>query len=346
MYIEDARMKRRVFLGTAAAALTPGLHGEAQTTSKSTVGSASFRLEEASLQSLGAEMQRGSLTAEETTSLYLQRIEELDRKGPAVRSVIEINPDALSIARGLDRERKLKGPRGPLHGIPVVIKDNIDTADKMQTTAGSLALEGTPAAKDSGIAAKLRAAGAVLLAKTNLSEWANFRSTHSTSGWSGRGGQTKNPYVLNRNPCGSSSGTGAAVSANFAAAGIGTETDGSIICPSSMCGIVGMKPTLGLISRSGVIPIAHSQDTAGPMARSVRDVAILLGALAGPDPDDPATEAASAVHASRLHALSRPCRPARKADRDRPSILQHDSARTCCDRRSNCLIEKLRRDYC
>ncbi len=286
-------MKRRVFLGTAAAALTPGSHGQAQTTAKSAVGSAPFRLEEASLQSLGEEMQRGSLTAEEVTALYLQRIEELDRNGPAVRSMIEINPDAMAMARSLDGERKSKGPRGPLHGIPVVIKDNIDTADKMQTTAGSLALEGKPAAKDSAVAAKLRAAGAVLLGKTNLSEWANFRSTHSTSGWSGRGGQTKNPYALNRNPCGSSSGTGAAVSANFAAAGIGTETDGSIICPSSMCGIVGMKPTLGLISRSGVVPIAHSQDTAGPMARSVRDAAILLGALAGPDPGDPATEVAA-----------------------------------------------------
>ncbi len=199
----------------------------------------------------------------------------------------------MTIARSLDEERKAKGPRGPLHGIPVLIKDNIDTADKMQTTAGSLALVGQPAPRDSFVVERLRAAGAVLLGKTNLSEWANFRSTHSTSGWSGRGGQTKNPYALDRNPCGSSSGSGAAVSANLSAIAVGTETDGSVVCPAAMCGIVGIKPTLGLISRSGIVPIAHSQDTAGPMTRSVKDAAILLGALTGIDPRDGATDASA-----------------------------------------------------
>ncbi len=225
------------------------------------------------------------------TILYLERIEALDRQGPALRAVIELNPDALSIARSLDQERKAKGPRGALHGIPVLIKDNIDTGDKMQTTAGSLALAGKPAQRDAFVAERLRAAGAIILGKTNLSEWANFRSTHSTSGWSGRGGQTKNPYSLDRNPCGSSSGSGVAIASNFAAVAVGTETDGSVICPSSICGIVGIKPTLGLISRAGIIPIAHSQDTAGAMARSVTDAAILLGALTGIDPRDGATVA-------------------------------------------------------
>jgi amidase len=221
--------------------------------------------------------------------MYLDRIQALDRTGPTLRAVLEINPDALSIADTLDRERKAGKVRGPLHGIPILIKDNIDTADRMTTTAGSFALAGSIALQDATIAAKLRAAGAILLGKTNLSEWANFRSTHSSSGWSGRGGQAKNPYVLDRNPCGSSSGTGSAVSANMVAIGIGTETDGSIVCPSSVNGIVGIKPTLGLVSRAGIIPIAHSQDTAGPMARTVRDAAILLGVLAGVDRRDPAT---------------------------------------------------------
>ncbi len=239
-------------------------------------------------------MRQGSLTAERIAELYLERIEEIDRHGPTLRSVIEVNPDALAIARSLDAEYKSKGSRGPLHGIPVLLKDNIDTADKMQTTAGSLALVGTPAARDSAVAQRLRAAGAVILGKTNLSEWANFRSTHSSSGWSGRGGQTKNPFALDRNPCGSSSGSGAATSANLCALAVGTETDGSVVCPSSMCGIVGIKPTLGLISRSGIIPIAHSQDTAGPMARTVRDAAVLLGALAGADPRDAATQQSAA----------------------------------------------------
>jgi amidase len=229
------------------------------------------------------------MTSRSITQAYLDRIAELDRKGPTLRHIIEINPDALSIADALDAERKAGKIRGPLHGIPIVIKDNLDTADRMMTTAGSLALAGSIALRDSTVAAKLRAAGAVLLGKTNLSEWANFRSSHSTSGWSGRGGQAKNPYVLDRNPCGSSSGTGGAVSANLAALGIGTETDGSIVCPSSANGLVGIKPTVGLVSRAGIIPISHSQDTAGPMARTVRDAAILLGAIAGADARDTAT---------------------------------------------------------
>ena len=248
-------------------------------------------LDEVGIPELQSRQRQKLLTAERLTELYLARIESIDRSGPALHSIIELNPDALSIARARDAEFRTKGPRTPLHGMPVLIKDNIDTADSMQTTAGSLALAGKPAATDSWVAARLRAAGAVILGKTNLSEWANFRSTHSTSGWSGRGGQTKNPYALDRNPCGSSSGTGAAISASLATVGVGSETDGSVVCPSSMCGIVGIKPTLGLISRAGIIPIAHSQDTAGPMARTVWDAALLLGILTGVDPNDPATQA-------------------------------------------------------
>ena len=236
-------------------------------------------------------MVSGKRTARSITELYLGRIGAMDRQGPMLRSVIETNPDALTIAEALDRERKQKGPRGPLHGIPVLIKDNIDTADRMTTTAGSYALEGSIPLRDSHVAQRLREAGAILLGKTNLSEWANFRSTHASSGWSGRGGQARNPYVLDRSPCGSSSGSGAATSASFAAVAVGTETDGSIVCPSSANGLVGIKPTLGLISRAGIIPIAHSQDTAGPMARTVTDAAILLSALAGVDPRDAATAA-------------------------------------------------------
>ncbi|MDQ2712902.1 MAG: amidase [Acidobacteriota bacterium] len=285
-------MDRRRFLTTATAAATMTKFGAAhqQAQSSGNAEAPQFPLEEVGVSELASQMNAGSLTAEQITEFYLERIEQLDQRGPALRAVIEKNPDALAIAGGLDQERKAKGPRGPLHGIPVLLKDNIDTGDKMQTTAGSLALLGPPAARDSFVAERLRAAGAVILGKTNLSEWANFRSTHSTSGWSGRGGQTKNPYALDRNPCGSSSGSGAAVSANFGAVAVGTETDGSVVCPSAMCGIVGIKPTLGLISRSGIIPIAHSQDTAGPMARSVRDAAILLGALTGADARDPATK--------------------------------------------------------
>ena len=250
-----------------------------------------FELEEITIAELQRDMVSGKRTARSITELYLGRIGAMDRQGPMLRSVIETNPDALTIAEALDRERKQKGPRGPLHGIPVLIKDNIDTADRMTTTAGSYALEGSIPLRDSHVAQRLREAGAILLGKTNLSEWANFRSTHASSGWSGRGGQARNPYVLDRSPCGSSSGSGAATSASFAAVAVGTETDGSIVCPSSANGLVGIKPTLGLISRAGIIPIAHSQDTAGPMARTVTDAAILLSALAGVDPRDAATAA-------------------------------------------------------
>jgi amidase len=236
-------------------------------------------------------MESGRFSARSITEMYLRRIEELDRQGPTLRSVIETNPDALSIAGSLDEERRDKGSRGSLHGIPVLLKDNVDTADGMTTTAGSFALAGSTPSRDSFVAQKLRDAGAILLGKANLSEWANFRSTHSSSGWSGRGGQCRNPYVLNRNPCGSSSGSAVAVSSNLCAVAIGTETDGSVVCPSHANGIVGIKPTLGLVSRSGIIPIAHSQDTAGPMARTVKDAAILLGALVGIDPKDAATAA-------------------------------------------------------
>jgi amidase len=252
-------------------------------------------LEEATVQQLQQWMQSGRYTSRRLVDLYLERIDRIDRGGPTLRSVIEINPDARAIADALDVERKSTGPRGPLHGIPVLIKDNVDTADKMMTTAGSLALEGSIAARDAFVVERLRKAGAVILGKTNLSEWANFRSTKSTSGWSGRGGQVKNPYVLDRNPCGSSSGTGAAIAANLAAIGVGTETDGSIVCPSSVSGLVGIKPTVGLVSRSGIIPISHSQDTAGPMTRTVADAAVLLTAMTGVDPRDAATKRSPAV---------------------------------------------------
>jgi amidase len=250
-----------------------------------------FELDEATLGDLQTAMKSGRQTAVSLVKKYLKRIEEIDRHGPELRAVIEINPDAISIARELDRERKMKGPRGPLHGIPVLIKDNIDTHDRMMTTAGSLALLGSIPPRDSFVAQKLREAGAVILGKTNLSEWANFRGDHSTSGWSGRGGQTKNPYALDRNPSGSSSGSAVAVSANLCAVAIGTETDGSLISPAAVCGIVTVKPTVGLISRAGIVPISHTQDTAGPMARTVTDAAVLLGTLAGVDPRDEATAA-------------------------------------------------------
>jgi len=248
-----------------------------------------FELGEVTISKLQAGMKSGQYTARSITQRYLERIEEIDRRGPGINSVIEINPDALRIAEDLDQERKTKVQRGPLHGIPILIKDNIGTADQMQTTAGSLALVGARPPQDSFVAQKLRAAGAILLGKTNLSEWADHRSTHSTGGWSGRGGLTRNPYALDSNPSGSSSGSGAAVAANLCAAAIGTETDGSIVCPSSVNGVVGIKPTVGLVSRSFIIPIARSQDTAGPMARTVTDAAILLGALTGVDATDPST---------------------------------------------------------
>jgi amidase len=248
-----------------------------------------FELDELTIAELQSGMESGKFTARSIAERYLSRIDAIDRSGPALRSVIETNPDALSIADALDKERKERGPRGPLHGIPVLIKDNIDTADNMMTTAGSLALVGAKPPKDSFVAKKLRDAGALILGKTNPSEWANIRSSHSTSGWSGRGGLTRNPYALNRNPCGSSSGSGAGVSASLCAVAIGTETNGSIVCPSSANGVVGIKPTVGLISRSGIIPISHTQDTAGPMCRTVRDAAILLSVLAGVDAEDSAT---------------------------------------------------------
>jgi amidase len=248
-----------------------------------------FELDEVTIDDLQKAFLSGQYSSRSLAEKYLARIQEIDKAGPMVNSVIELNPEALQIADALDLERKAKGPRGPLHGIPVLIKDNIDTGDRMNTTAGSLALLGGRPANDAFVAAQLRNAGAVILGKTNLSEWANIRCSHSTSGWSGRGGLTRNPYALDRNPCGSSSGTGAAVSANLCVAGVGTETDGSVVCPSSANGLAGLKPTVGLVSRSGIVPISHSQDTAGPMARTVRDVAILLGAMAGADPQDPAT---------------------------------------------------------
>jgi amidase len=250
-----------------------------------------FELDETTIGDLQAGMKAGKFSARSIVKKYLERIEDVDKKGPAINAVIEINPDALSIADTLDQERKEGRLRGPLHGIPILIKDNIDTADGMMTTAGSLALVGSKPLQDAFIVQRLREAGAIIIGKTNLSEWANFRSNHSSSGWSARGGQTKNPYVLDRNPCGSSSGAGAAAAANLCAAAVGTETDGSVVCPSSANSLVGIKPTLGLVSRAGIIPIAHSQDTAGPMARTVTDAAILLGALAGIDAHDRATKA-------------------------------------------------------
>ena len=250
---------------------------------------APFEVEEPSIDALQSAMTQGRATARAITQAYLDRIERLDRKGPTLRSVLETNPDALTIADALDAERKAKGPRGPLHGVPILLKDNVDTHDRLTTTAGSLALEGSIPARDSFVAERLRAAGAILLGKANMSEWANIRSNKSSSGWSARGGQCRNPYVLDRNPCGSSSGSGTATAASLCAAAIGSETDGSIVCPSNATGLVGIKPTLGLVSRAGIIPISHSQDTAGPMARNVRDAAILLGALTGIDPRDAAT---------------------------------------------------------
>lgn len=246
--------------------------------------------EEYTIEDFQKEMEQGDLTSRGLAEYYLDRIEKYDRSGPALNSVLQLNPDALEIADGLDKERGEKGPRSPLHGIPLLIKANIDSADKMETTAGSAAMNGHVAEKDAFTLARLREAGALILGKTNLSEWANFRSERSSSGWSSLGGQTLNPYDRDRSPCGSSSGSGVAASANLCAAAVGTETDGSVICPSHMNGIVGIKPTLGLVSRSGIIPIAHSQDTAGPMARTVSDAVHLLDGMTGHDPDDAITE--------------------------------------------------------
>jgi amidase len=301
----DSSFDRRDFLkvtGLGAAALAAGTAAgcavpdqPARTTASGGTSqpwtTESFELEEVPIADLMGGMASGKWTSTSITSMYLDRIHKLDRQGPRLRAVIETNPDAMEIAAKLDEERAAGNLRGPLHGIPILVKDNIDTADKMVTAAGSMALDGYHAAEDSFVAARLRAAGALILGKANLSEWANYRSTRSSSGWSGRGGQCGNPWAVDRNPCGSSSGSGAAASANFCAAAIGTETNGSVVCPSSINGVVGIKPTVGLVSRAGIIPIAHSQDTAGPMARTVRDATIILGALTGVDANDAATAA-------------------------------------------------------
>jgi amidase len=280
-------------LGASACTGEAGMQGSEPAAAAQWWIDQAFELEEVTIAELGEQMASGTRSSVEITRLYLDRIAALDRDGPRLRSIIETNPDALDVARQLDEERAAGNVRGPLHGIPIVLKDNIDTADGMTTTAGSLALEGHHAARDSGVAARLRAAGAVLLAKANLSEWANIRSSRSSSGWSARGGQCGNAFAIDRNPCGSSSGSGASVSANFCAGAIGTETNGSVVCPSSVNGVVGIKPTVGLVSRAGIVPIAHTQDTAGPMTRRVADGAAILSALAGPDPrDDMTAEAA------------------------------------------------------
>ena len=295
-------MSRRTFLGTSvlggamAAVSWPARAQAAPAVGPARVPQAPSELDEVTMAQLQEGMRSGRWTARSLAEQYLARIEAVDRKGPALGAIIELNPDALSIADALDAERRAKGPRGPLHGVPVLIKDNVATADRMHTSAGSLALATSIAPRDSGVAQRLRDAGAVLLGKTNLSEWANFRGRHSISGWSGRGGQCRNPYVLDRSPSGSSSGSGAATAANLCAVAVGTETDGSITSPSQANSLVGIKPTVGLVSRAGIVPISHNQDTAGPMARCVADAAALLSVLAGEDPRDGATRG-SAAHA-------------------------------------------------
>ena len=280
-------MDRRDFVrfGVAAGAVA-GVAVEASAASKRMAGDT---LLDAGVREQGAAMAAGKTSSHTLVTRYLARIAAVDKAGPALNAVIELNPDALAIAHALDRERSAGKLRGPLHGIPILLKDNIATGDKMSTSAGSMALNGVRATRDAFVAERLRAAGAVIIGKTNLSEWANMRSTHSVSGWSGRGGQTRNPFALDRNPSGSSSGSGAAIAASLATLAVGTETDGSIVSPASSCGIVGLKPTLGLVSRSGIIPIAHSQDTAGPMTRSVADAALMLAAMTGADADDAVT---------------------------------------------------------
>jgi amidase len=284
-------MKRRNFLQTTAATTIAAITNPVSVAIAKTESPTTSELDELTITDLQQGLQSGKYTSRALVEKYSDRITDIDKRGPGLYSVIEMNPDAERIAVALDRERKEKGPRSPLHGVPILLKDNIDTQDRMMTTAGSLALVGARPLRDAFVAQKLREAGAIILGKTNLSEWANFRSTKSSSGWSGRGGQTKNPYVLERNPCGSSSGSGAAVAANLCAAAVGTETDGSVVCPSSANSLVGIKPTIGLVSRAGIIPIAHSQDTAGPMTRTVSDAAILLSAMAGIDSRDEATNA-------------------------------------------------------
>ncbi len=295
-------MKRRDFvrLGMAAGALAGVAH---EALAAGTAGGSASGILDAGVREQQAQMAAGKLSSSSLVKQYLARIAAIDKAGPRLNAVIETNPDALKIAADMDRERAAGKLRGPLHGIPVLLKDNIATADRMSTSAGSLALDGVRAVKDAHIVALLRKAGAVIIGKTNLSEWANMRSTHSVSGWSGRGGQTRNPYALDRNTSGSSSGSGAAAAAGLATLTVGTETDGSIVSPSSSCGIVGIKPTLGLLSRSGIIPIAHSQDTAGPMTRSVADAALMLAAMAGADADDKATADSSGRIADYAAAL-------------------------------------------
>lgn len=324
-------MKRRTFihstlLGFGGAVMTlQGCRPSNKDERTSRVPSA-FTLEEATIGELHDRMSKGELTSRKICEQYILRIREIDQQGPSLNSVIELNPEALSIADERDRERADGQVRGPLHGIPVLIKDNIDTGDKMMTTAGSLALEGHIAAKDAFIVDQLRKAGAVVLGKTNLSEWANFRDSRSSSGWSSRGGQTKNPYVLDRNPCGSSSGSGTAVAANLCAVAIGTETNGSIACPSSINGIVGIKPTVGLLSRSGIIPISHTQDTAGPMARTVADAAILLGALRGVDTDDTVTrESQTYLTADYMAALDADALNGKRIGFDKSVFGKHET---------------------
>lgn len=304
---EPVRLRRREFLLAAGGAALPLGYGCATRFPRSGRHDiAEFELTEASVAELRSGLESGRWTARSLCEAYLERIGSIDVGGPALNSVIELNPEALGDADTLDAERREGQIRGPLHGIPAMVKDNIGTADSMQTTAGSLALEGSGVPRDSWVAARLRAAGALLIAKTNLSEWANFRSSRSTSGWSGRGGLTLHPYFLNRNPCGSSSGSGVAVSAGIAPLAIGTETNGSIVCPSSINGIVGVKPTIGLVSRAGIVPIAHTQDTAGPMARTVADAAAMLGALTGRDALDDATQASEGLsHADYTQFLDR-----------------------------------------
>jgi len=292
-------MNRRDFLKIGALSTLPvvtGLGESAKQSKLSRRSSKRFELNEATIADIRQAMDSGNESSVSICKKYLERINDLDRRGPKLHAVIELNPDALSIAHNLDKERTEKGPRGPMHGIPVLIKDNIATHDRMTTTAGSLALEGSIAPGDAFVAKRLRDAGAVILGKTNMTEWANFRGDRSISGWSGRGGQTRNPYVLDRNPSGSSSGSASAVSANLCAVAVGTETNGSVISPANMCGIVGIKPTVGLVSRFGIIPISRTQDTAGPMARTVADAAILLGALVGVDSRDDVTTNAADHH--------------------------------------------------
>ena len=279
--------RRDFFLSTSAALLATQAHPLRATPALS---SAPVN-EQLGVADLAAAMSDGRLSAQRLTQTYLERIDALDRRGPCLGAVLETNPRAMEIAAALDDERRTRGPRGPLHGMPLLIKDNVETADRMMTSAGSLALEGWYAPADAPLVARLRAAGAVILGKTNLSEWANFRSTHGSSGWSGRGGQTRNPHALNRSPSGSSSGSAVSVAADLCAAAVGTETDGSVVSPASINGIVGVKPTVGLVSRRGIVPISHSQDTAGPLARSVLDAAILLSVMCGPDPMDAASAA-------------------------------------------------------